>query len=61
QSVKEVNGDLMIYSFDYDLDMNIMTLLKEMYDITGPNTAVFNEVIHLEEIDDSGDVTRYLM
>lgn len=34
--------ELMVYSFDYDLDSSIIELLKEKYNITIPNQLVIN-------------------
>ncbi len=59
-SVKEDNQNLMIYSFDYDLDLGIIELLKKSYEISGPNTAVLNEKIHIENIENSRDILRFL-
>ena len=60
ESVKRNNPDVMIYSFDYDLDMGIIQLMKEIYSVSGPNTAVLNGNIHLDSIETSFDVMKYL-
>lgn len=39
-SLKNKNPETMIYSFDYDLDINIINLLKKKYEINKPNTII---------------------
>ena len=42
------NQNLVIYSFDVDLDSEIVKKLKAKYDITGSNVAVINEAVSLQ-------------
>jgi len=42
-SVKTKNPEVMVYSFDYDLDMSLINILKKKYDIKQANTVVVNE------------------
>ena len=42
-NLKLQNSNVMVYSFDYDLDYAIINILKEKYNITEPNTIVVNE------------------
>jgi hypothetical protein len=49
-SLKTQNKEVMIYSFDYDLNLNIIKLLKEKYNITQPNTIIINEEIKITEL-----------
>ena len=42
--LKKNNQDnIMIYSFDYDLNMNMIKILKITYNITSPNVVMLNE------------------
>lgn len=55
-NIKKNNQEVMIYSFDYDLDMNLIKLLIEEYNITQPNTLVINEEIKLERVYNIEDI-----
>jgi hypothetical protein len=47
--------DIMVYSFDYDLDTSVINNLKDIYNIEQPNTALINEktlLINFQDIDD---------
>ena len=49
-SFKEKNPEVMIYSFDYDLDDSLMNILKKKYNVTSPNRVIINEDIFLSNI-----------
>jgi len=50
-SLKIQNKEVMIYSFDYDLDLNIIKLLKEKYEILQPNTVIVNEETKINDLE----------
>ncbi len=51
--LKNKNRDsVMIYSFDYELEMNMIKILKTKYDITNPNMIVLNENEKFKGIDE---------
>jgi hypothetical protein len=58
-SLKTQNKNVMIYSFDYDLDFDIIQLLKKKYNITEPNTILINEKVKLLKITNIDEVSRY--
>lgn len=57
---KRANPGVMVYSFDYDLDANLIVLLKQKYDIVKPNIVVLNENTVLAGISSIGDIERYV-
>jgi hypothetical protein len=52
------NKETMIYSFDYDLNLNIIHLLKEKYQITQPNTIIINENIKITNLQNINELTN---
>ncbi|MFH1326975.1 MAG: hypothetical protein ABIH59_02510 [archaeon] len=56
----EKESDLMIYSFDYDLDIKILTLMKHIYSVNFPNTIVINEVFVLENVNNINDIRPHI-
>ena len=56
----ERKGSLMIYSFDYDLDLEMIDILKETYNVSSPNSILINEEIVLEEISSKNQLEKYL-
>ena len=55
-TLKSKNKDVMIYSFDYDLDFQIIDLLKSLYNVSAPNVVVINEkgpftINHIDDLD----------
>lgn len=52
--------DVMIYSFDYDLDMDIIELIKEIYGVKTPNSVVINDGILVDDIKNIDDVNTYI-
>lgn len=56
---KNKNPNLMIYSFDYDLDYRLIELLKEKYEIRFRNVIIINEnekIHNLNSIDELKDI-----
>jgi len=51
---------VMIYSIDYDLKMGIIDILKNVYNITSPNTLIINEKIKLESVENIREIEKYL-
>jgi len=39
--------EVMIYSFDYDLNMDIIVFMKHLYGVSSPNTVVINEEFNI--------------
>ena len=56
----ENNKTIMIYSFDYDLDSDIITLLKEKYKISRPNVLVINEKTLLNVFDNAEQIKKVM-
>jgi hypothetical protein len=53
-TAKKENQNIMIYSFDYDADYSLVSLLKEQYNVDSPNTVVLNgkvtqEIRHIND------------
>jgi hypothetical protein len=46
----------MIYSFDYDLDSSLITLLKDKYNVIRPNLLVINERRLLNVFEDVDEI-----
>jgi hypothetical protein len=55
-NLKKQKEGILVYSFDYDLDMNIIKLLKQKYNVTKPNTLVINEEIILESVTNINEI-----
>ena len=51
---------VMIYSFDFDLDMAIIKILKDVYNVTSPDTVIVNEKTKLEGISNIDELEKYL-
>lgn len=49
-SLKNQDNNIMVYSFDYHLDSDIISILKKKYNVTQPNTIIINEEIKLHNI-----------
>ena len=52
--------NLMVYSFDYDLDSDLISLLKENYNVTSPNNLVINEVTFTDNFKDIDAIKQVL-
>jgi hypothetical protein len=50
---------IMVYSFDYDLNSNMISILKTKYALTGPNVLVVNDEL-IGSIDSIDDLDEYL-
>jgi hypothetical protein len=59
-SLKTQNKEIMVYSFDFNLNSNLITLLKKKYNIENPNTAVINEENNIENINNINEVKPYI-
>ncbi len=59
-SLKTQNKEVMIYSFDYDLNLNIIKLLKEKYEVFQPNTVLIDEKIKIVELQKIEDVEKLI-
>ncbi|MEK6859769.1 MAG: hypothetical protein AABX54_03050 [Nanoarchaeota archaeon] len=59
-SIKSQKKQIMIYSFDYDLDTSLIKLLKKNYNVTQPNTVIVNENLKLVQIKNIEDIQKYL-
>jgi hypothetical protein len=52
--------DIMVYSFDFNLDSSLIKLLKEKYKINAPNMLVINEKTPLNVFDSMEDIEKLL-
>lgn len=55
-TLKSKNQGVMIYSFDYDLDFQIISLLKSLHNVSTPNVVVIDEkgpftINHIDDLD----------
>src|SRR3989338_7499132 len=54
------HNNLMIYSFDYNLDTPIINTLKYKYNITEPNIIIVDDKIKLSDVKKSKEIKRYI-
>lgn len=54
------NQDVMVYSFDYDLDSEVIQLLKDIYGVSQPNSLVFGDGTVLEGISKKDEIEKHL-
>ena len=59
-TAKNKDGSLMVYAFDYDLDSNLIKILKNKYSIEKPNILVINQETIVSEVKEIEDVEKYL-
>lgn len=59
-TVKSKNGDVMVYSFDYDLDSDVIDALETRYNVTGANTLVINEDTKLTNVQNIREIEEVL-
>jgi hypothetical protein len=59
-TLKKETKNIMIYSFDYDLDSDLVRTLKNKYKITEPNTIVINDNIKLKDVKNIDEIEVYL-
>ncbi len=59
-SLKKQKPDIMIYSFDYDIDASIVSLLKQKYNVSSANSLVLDEGIAEQGLDNIDDLPFYL-
>lgn len=53
-------NNLMIYSIDYDLNIPIISILKQKYSVEGPNTVIINESVKMSNITNINQLGNYL-
>jgi hypothetical protein len=58
---EQKDEEVMIYSFDYDLDLSTIRVLKEVYNVTSPNTLVINEKVKLIDPQNIDDIKKHLI
>jgi len=51
---------VMVYSFDYDLNSDVIRNLKSLYNIQKPNTIIINEAYSIDKLDDIDQFKPYL-
>ncbi|MEA3329354.1 MAG: hypothetical protein U9Q06_01285 [Nanoarchaeota archaeon] len=54
------NPNLVIYSFDIDLDSEIINNLKQKYDVEEPLTLIVNEEAKIVDLRDISEIEEYL-
>ncbi len=59
-SAKSENVNLMIYSFDYELESDLIELLKKKYQIESPNTIIINEKNKITDLKNIDELSEYL-
>jgi|SRR3989344_1845244 len=58
--ISEQHDDLVIYSFDVDLDSSLVSLLKEKYNIEKPIELVIDGKYNIKEVNNVNDIEKYL-
>jgi hypothetical protein len=56
----ENKGQLMVYSFDYNMDLSILNLLKNVYKVYEPNSLVINEVNIISNLQNIDELNPYI-
>lgn len=59
-TIKKQNKEVMIYSFDYDLDIPLINSLKKIYNVTQRNTIVIDEKTKITDAKKIQDIEKYL-
>lgn len=52
--------NIMIYSFDYNLNINLIKMLKTKYKITSPNEIIINEEILIKNLNNINEIKDVL-
>ncbi len=60
EALKSQEDNVMIYSFDYDLDSDLINALKLKYEIENQNTLILNEEIKIEDLKNINEIKQYL-
>ncbi len=58
--ISEQHPDLVIYSFDVDLNSSLIDLVKEKYDINLPVELVMDGKYNIEKLNNVQDIEKYL-
>jgi len=59
-TLKNENEKVMIYSFDYDLDINLINILKAKYDLIQPNTVVIEGETSIANLQNIEELRQYI-
>jgi len=59
-SLKSKKKEIMIYSFDYNLDSNLIKVLKDRYGVSKPNVVVIDEEVIIADLKNIDDIEKYL-
>ncbi|MFW5846565.1 MAG: hypothetical protein ACOCUU_00255 [Nanoarchaeota archaeon] len=52
--------EVMVYSFDYNLDSNVIDILKQKYNINQPNMLVINEKAIINKFKNVNDIKEHI-
>jgi hypothetical protein len=58
---EQSNDDLVIYSFDINLDSRLIRSLKEVYDVSGPMNIIVNENQKLSSLNNLDEISKFLV
>lgn len=58
-SLKNENNNIMIYSFDYNVDLRLIDILKKKYNVTKPNSLVINGEMVIDGVNNLDELKKY--